>query len=177
MSPQEEKKKFQLPGNLKLHLNLFDTIVLVVALVVGLVLVWNLIRPSPQPGSGSSRAQTIRYVVQYTRWQEEDAQKIVPGTTVEDGIKNYDLGKVVSVRTVPATTLILNQQTRKYELHSVPDLVDVLVTMEAPGTFDERGVNLDSGFLLRVGETIYGRGEGYMGIGPAISIEREVTES
>lgn len=174
-----EKKPFHLPENLKLpfHLNLFDTVILALAVIVGLVLLWNLIKPAPKDGSGAPGTQTIRYVVQYYRWQEGDSSRIVPGTTVEDGIKNYRIGKVVDVKAVPATALILNQVTRKYEIHTLPGLEDVLVTMEAQGTFDDRGVNLDNGFLLRVGETIYGRGEGYMGIGPAISIEREVKPS
>ena len=170
----EKKKKPDFLKKLPIHLNLFDTVVLVVAVVVGVVLLWNLVKPEPQAGSASAKTSTIRYVVQYYRWNEGDSSKIIPGTTVEDGIKNYKLGKVVEVKAIPATTLILNETTRKYEIHTLPGLEDVLVTMEAQGTFDGRGVNLDNGFLLRVGETIYGRGEGYMGIGPAISIEREV---
>ena len=45
--------------------------------------------------------------------------------------------------------------------------------MEAPCTVSSDTLLLDGGYTLRVGATAYDRGEGYMGSGPIISIERE----
>ena len=49
----------------------------------------------------------------------------------------------------------------------------VLGTVAAPGTVTDAAVTLGGGYALRVGATMYLRGEGYMASGPVIAMERE----
>ena len=98
---------------------------------------------------------------------------IQPGDALVDTIKNYKLGNVVAVEVVPAEYQILNQESREYVLTTISGYEDALVTVEAPCTNSNDTLLLDGGYTLRVGATAYVRGEGYMGSGPIISIERE----
>ena len=90
-----------------------------------------------------------------------------------DAIKNYEIGRVVSVETVPAESLQLDHQGKSYILSELEGYEDALVTVETTCTQTEDSILLDGGYALRVGATAYVRGEGYMGSGPIISIERE----
>ena len=159
----------------RLRLNLFDAIVLIIALAVGAFVLWNALKPQAAPSSGetASPASTMRYTIRFQGLAEGNGALIQPGDALEDTIQNYALGTVVSVESVPATTQILNQETRQYVQAQIPGCEDVLVTVESPCTEDSQSLTVDGGYTLRVGTTAYVRGAGYMGSGPIISIERE----
>ena len=86
-----------------------------------------------------------------------------------DTVKNYELGTVVSVETVPAQALIQDHEDKAFVLAGIEGYEDALVTVEAPYTEGEDSLLLGGGFKLRVA---YVRGSGYMGSGPVVSIER-----
>lgn len=162
-------------GKFRLKLNLFDGIVLILALAVGAFLLWNALKPAPAASSGepASTASTVRYTVRFQRMMEGTGSLIEPGDALVDTIKNYSLGNVVSVEIVPAQSLVLNHDSREYALTTLAGYEDALITVEAPCTVSSDTLLLDGGYTLRVGATAYVRGEGYMGSGPIISIERE----
>lgn len=161
-------------GKFRLRLNLFDAIVLVAALAVGAFLLWNAFKPaSSQPSSPSSTVSTVRYTIRFQRIAEGNGSRIQVGDALVDTIKNYKLGNVVSVETLPAQSQILDHTHREYVLATIAGYEDVLVTVESPCTDSSDILLLDGGYTLRVGATAYVRGEGYMGSGPIISIERE----
>ena len=150
----------------RLRLNLFDAIVLIIALAVGAFVLWNALKPQAAPAS------TVRYTIRFQGLAEGNGALIQPGDALEDTIQNYALGTVVSVESVPATTQILNQETRQYVQAQIPGCEDVLVTVESPCTISDQYLNLNSGYTIRVGGTAYVRGPGYVGVGPVVSIER-----
>lgn len=158
----------------RLRLNLFDAIVLIIALAVGAFVLWNAFKPQAAPSSGetASPASTVRYTIRFQGLAEGNGALIQPGDALEDTIQNYALGTVVSVESVPATTQILNQETRQYVQAQIPGCEDVLVTVESPCTISDQYLNLSSGYTIRVGGTAYVRGPGYVGVGPVVSIER-----
>lgn len=163
-------------GKFRLRLNLFDGIVLIVALAVGAFLLWNAFKPAPSAPTGGETATsstTVRYVIRFQRLMEGTGSLIQPGDALVDTIKNYKLGNVVSVEIVPAQSQILDHNGREYVLADVPGYEDALVTVESTCTTSNDTILLDGGYTLRVGATAYIRGEGYMGSGPIISIERE----
>ena len=147
----------------RLRLNLFDGIVLVLALAAAAFLLWRMAKPAPAEGPVSS-ASTVRYTVRFQRWIEGSDHMVNPGD---------QLGQVVSKEVVPAVSQQLDNQGRRYVLATADGFEDVLVTVEAPCVRNDDGFVLGSNFALRVGAMAYIRGEGYMASGPIISIERE----
>ena len=162
-------------GKFRLRLNLFDGIVLIVALAVGAFLLWNAFKPAPSTAgeTTTTTSSTVRYTIRFQRLMEGTGSLIQPGDALVDTIKNYKLGNVVSVEVVPSQYQILDQEDRDYVLTTISGYEDALVTVEAPCTNSNDTILLDGGYTLRVGATAYIRGEGYMGSGPIISIERE----
>lgn len=157
----------------RLRLNLFDGIVLVLALAVGAYLFWTALKPDSSPVGDSAAASTVRYTVRFQRWIGGTGSLIQPGDKLVDNIKNFELGSAVSSEVVPAQSLQLDNNRRQYVLAGVSGYEDVLVTVESSCTESSEAITLGGGYALRVGAIAYIRGEGYMASGPIISIERE----
>lgn len=159
----------------RLRLNLFDGIVLILALAVGAFLLWSTLKPTAaQPGDNTASTATVRYTVRFQRWIEDTSALIQPGDRLVDNIKNLELGQVVSTQVVPAQALQLDHLDRAYQLTDIPGYEDVLVTVEAPCTITgTEAISVGGGYTLRVGATAYIRGVGYMASGPIVAIERE----
>ena len=155
----------------RLRLNLFDGIVLVLALAAAVFLMWRFTRPAAARGGGGPAA--VAYTGGVQRGPAGSAQAIHQGDQLADNIKNYDVGTVVSAQAVPCQSLILDQVNGEYVLADVDGYEDVLVTVESPCTVTDEAVTLGGGYALRVGATMYLRGEGYMASGPVIAMERE----
>lgn len=157
----------------RLRLNLFDGIVLVLALAVGALLVWMSLKPSAGDQGTASTASTVRYTVRFQRWPEGTSEIIEAGDKIMDNIKNYEMGTVVSYETVPAVNQVLDSVNHKYVQAEIEGFEDILVTIESPCTESDQGFILGGGYELRVGVTTYIKGEGYMASGPVVSVERE----
>ena len=98
---------------------------------------------------------------------------IQPGDVLKDNIKNYNLGTVESVEIVPATMEVVDEYNKANVRATLEGYEDALVTVVASCTEGPSSLLVDGGYTLRVNTTAYIRGEGYMGSGPIISIERE----
>ncbi|MGE4276518.1 MAG: DUF4330 domain-containing protein [Lawsonibacter sp.] len=157
----------------RLRLNLFDSIVLILALAVGAFLLWTALKPAASPVGETTSTSTVRYTVRFQRWIEGTSSLIQPGDKLVDNIKNYEMGSVVSSEVVPAESLQLDNNSRQYVLAGISGYEDILVTVESPCTESSEAITLGGGYALRVGAIAYIRGEGYMASGPIISIERE----
>lgn len=157
----------------RLRLNLFDGIVLVLALALGGILLWTNLKPDFPTGGAPAASSTVRYTVRFQKWLEGTGSLIQEGDKLVDNIKNYELGQVVSAEVVPAVSQQLDHEGRQYVQTIIPGYEDVLVTVESPCTISKESVTLGGGYSLRVGGTAYIRGEGYMASGPIIAVERE----
>ena len=159
----------------RLRLNLFDGIVLILALAVGVLLLWTALKPEPAADQPAATTSTVRYVVRFQKWMEGTGSLIEEGDKLVDNIKNYDLGQVVSTQVVPVEYQMLDHENREYVLSDLEGYEDILVTVESSCTVGDI-ILLGGGYELRVGSIAYIRGEGYMASGPIISIEREGLE-
>lgn len=157
----------------RFKLNLFDTIVLVLAFCVAAVLGYKMMKPAATEETATSSVETVRYTVQFQKMLEGTGSLIRPGDELEDTVKNYKLGTVVSTEIIPATMRVLDVERRKVVQAEIPGREDVLVLVEAPCTMGESSLLLDGGYKLRVNAPAYIRGNGYMAVGPIVSIERE----
>ena len=155
----------------RLRLNLFDAIVLIVVLLAGGVFAWLNLRSSQSDGTAAT-SQTMRYTVVFQKMAQGDSQMIQAGDALEDAIKNYSIGTVVSVETKPAVTQVLDQTKRCYVDAKLEGYEDVYVTVESACTDNGETLLLGGGYDIRVGQTAYVRGPGYMGSGPVTAIER-----
>ena len=92
-----------------LRLNLFDGIVLLLALAVGGFLLWNSRSTASVPLASSA---TVRYTVRFLNWPEENVSRIREGGLLVDNVKKYEIGRVVSYEVEPAITLLLDHERR-----------------------------------------------------------------
>lgn len=157
----------------RLRLNLFDGIVLVLALAVGAFLLWNALKPAPAANQPSASTSTVRYTVRFQKWQEGTGALVQVGDKLADNRKNYELGTVVATEVVPSEFFLLDHESREYVLTTIPGYEDVLVTLEAPCTLNDKDLSVGGGYSLKVGASTFIRGNGYFATGPIISIERE----
>lgn len=157
----------------RLRLNLFDGLVLLAALAVAALLLWMNLKPAAPTDTPAAVTQTIRYTVTFSRWAEGSSEMIEVGDILTDNIKNYEMGTVVAVETGPVETLLLDHENRQYVLSDFPGYEDVLVTVESPCTVTDEAVTVGGGYVVRVGDIAYIRGQGYMASGPIVSMEQE----
>lgn len=155
----------------RLRLNLFDAIVLIVVLLAGGAFAWLNLRSSQSDGTAST-SKTLRYTVVFQKMAQGDSQMIHSGDKLEDAIKNYSIGTVVSVETKPAVAQVLDQTQRRYVDAELEGYEDVYVTVESPCTDNGEKLVLGGGYDIWVGQTAYVRGPGYMGSGPVTAMER-----
>ena len=153
----------------RLKLNLFDGIVLILALAVGAFLVWRAVKPvAPVQSDPTS---TVRYTIRFQRWASGTSGLIQPKDQIADNIKNYEIGQVVSAQAAPALVQTVDQASRRYVWAELEGYEDVLVTVEAPCVISDESITVGGGYELRVGSKGFFRGEGYMGSGPIVAIE------
>lgn len=161
-----EQKKF------RLRLNLFDGIVLVLALAVGALLLWTAVKPEiPADEAAPSSTSSVRYTVRLQRCIPGTSELIRDGDQVADNIKNYAIGKVVDVEAVPYRRRVLDRENFRSVWAESDRYEDILLTLEAPCQITDSAITVDGGYQLRVGTTAYLRGLGYMGSGPIVAIE------
>ena len=156
----------------RLKLNLFDAIVLVLAVLAVFLLLWVLKSPSSGK-AGSTGSAAVRYTICFQRWEAGSEMVIHLGDSIADHIKNYEMGHVVSTETVPSKTLMVDQESGAFVRAELEGFEDVLVTVESACTVSDAAVTVGGGYELRVGAMGYYRGEGYMGSGPIMAIELE----
>lgn len=156
----------------RLKLNLFDCIVLVLALAVAVFVLWRAVKPEvPAAPADPAVTSRVRYTIRFQRWAEGTSGAIQPGDQIADVIKNYEIGEVVSAQAVPAEVQVVDQEKRRHVWAELEGFEDVLVTIEAPCTTSDAAITVGGGYEIRVGSSGYFRGEGYMGSGPIVAIE------
>ena len=156
----------------RLKLNLFDGIVILVALAVAAVLLYMQMKPAPTDESGAPASATMQYTVRLLETIPGTGDLVKPGDKLRDVVKNYDLGVVVSSRVMPATDSIIDEDTNSYVTAEIPGREDVEIIIEANATYGDESVLVGSGYAVRVGDEIFVRGPGYLGSGEVWAIER-----
>ena len=152
----------------RLRLNLFDGIVLVLALAVAAFLVWTALKPAAPVQADPTVQDTVRYTVRFRRWASGTSVLIQPGDQIADNIKNYEIGQVVSAEAVPALVQVLDHDNRRIVWAELEGFEDVLVTIEAPAPSPTKtppwGAAITSGWGRRPsskGRATWGAGPSY----------------
>lgn len=153
----------------RIRLNFFDAIVIVLAILVAGALLWTRLKPETVSSAGTT---SIRYTIRLQKTVKGTAELVQPGDLLEDNIKNYELGHVVSSSFQPATRAVLDQENGLYVSAAIPGYYDTDIVVETTAAVTDEAVQVGGGYTLRVGETIYVRGPGYLGSGVVYAIER-----
>jgi len=162
----EQKRGF------RLRLNLFDSIVLLLALGIAATLLWSYLAPKQVGGDLVPAAETIQYTICLHGTLSGTGALVEPGNALVDAVKNYNLGTVVSSSTAPARTSVLDEDNLILRMAEIPDREDITIVIRATATENDAQLLVDGGFEVRAGEPIYVRGPGYMGSGYITAIER-----
>ena len=141
-----------------LRLNLFDAIVITAAILVGGILLW--MRMKPAAPTAAPVAQKIQFTIMLQKTVEGTGAEVEVGDLLVDTIKNYEIGNVVSVETVPARDFAPDYEKGCYVLADVPEKEDIYITLESSAVVTDETVTVGSGYVLRVGEWVYARGPG-----------------
>ena len=160
-----EQKRF------RLKLNLFDGIVILLAVAVAAFLLWRTLKPELPVQADPAAASTVRYTVRFKRWMPGTSHVVEAGDRIIDNIKNFEVGHVVSAQVATATSQTLDVQNDRYIWMEMDGFEDLLVTIESPCVITDAAITVGGGYELRVGSTAYLKGEGYMGSGPIVAIE------
>lgn len=155
----------------RLRLNLFDGIVLLLALAAAAFLLWRAAKPDTPAQADPTASSTVRYTIRFQRWAPGSESAIQPEDRIADNIKNYEVGQVVSAQAVPALVQVADEESRRWVWAELEGFEDVLVTVEAPCTVSDAAITVGGGYEIRVGSRGFFRGEGYMGSGPIVAIE------
>lgn len=155
----------------RFKLNLFDGIVLVIGLVAVAVLGYFMLKPAA-PTEATPGVQTIRYTVRVEGAIAGTGAQIKPGHVLADSIKNYNIGTVESVETTVSRIKTFNESEQRFVYAEQQGMEDVYITVTTPATIGENAVILDGAYSLRTNAMMYIRGEGFVGYGPVVSIER-----
>ena len=122
---EQNKKAF------RLHLNLFDAIVILVAVAAAGVLLWSQIKPAAP--SAAPAAEKIQYTIVLKKTVPGTGEQVQPGDALVDVVKNYELGNVVSSETVPAKDFAIDTENGRYVLNSCLTPSIVMPLIAAPG--------------------------------------------
>lgn len=155
----------------RFRLNLFDGIVLVLALAAAAFLLWRALKPETPVQADPAVTSTVRYTIRFQRWAQGTSGAIQVNDQIADVIKNYEIGHVVSAEAVPAKVQVVDQESQRHVWAELEGFEDVLVTVAAPCTTSDAAITVGGGYEIRVGSSGYFRGEGYMGSGPIVAIE------
>jgi len=158
----------------RLRLNLFDAIVILLALAVGAFLLWTRLKPAAVTPASPTTQDTVRYTVRLQRWAPGTSALVAPDDQIADNIKNYEIGTVVAVEAVPAQMQVLDHENRKMVWAEIEGMEDVLITIEAPCTVSDESITVGGGYQVRVGALAFIKGQGYLGSGPIVALEQGV---
>lgn len=161
----EQKKE-----KMKVRLNLFDAVVLLVVLVVGAVFVWQTLQNSAN--SSTVNTQTLYYTVLLKEMKEGTDTFVQEGGRLEDAVKNYNLGVIQSKLVMPTEKQVLNHAEKTYVTSYLEGYDDVEVVVKVEAVETDSALLVDGSYELRVGNFMYLRGEGYMASGYVTKIER-----
>ena len=156
----------------RLRLNLFDGIVIVLALAVGGLLLWSRLKPAAPIPADPTVQDTVRYTVRLQRWAPGTSALVEVGDQIADNIKNFEVGRVVAVEAAPALVQVLDQDSRRVVWAELEGMEDVLITIEAPCVTSDESITVGGGYQVRVGALAFLKGQGYLGSGPIVALEQ-----
>jgi len=150
----------------KHKINLFD-IVVILFLIAAAVVGYKLLNKETV-----SEMKTIRYTIELSDNPVGFSENINVGDDITDNIKNYYMGKVVDIKTVPYTDLIPDTENGVIRESVIPDRETNILTLEAQVVESGSDFKVNGYYVVRCGLEVAAKGNGYAGRGYILDIER-----
>lgn len=154
----ENKKKFRI--------NFFDIIIIVIVACIGIGLYVFTHRDT------TLDTKQLTYKIELDGVVKGLANYVHEGDELFENTKNYSMGKVVSVETVPYSTITPDYDNNIYKDSVDPTCESVIITLNANVTETDSAYAVDGQFVVSAGTEIFVKGPGYAGEGYVIEIER-----
>jgi len=153
-------------NNKKIRVNFFDIIIIVIVACIGIGLYVFTHKDS------TLETKQLTYRIELNGVVKGLADYIHEGDVLYENTKNYKMGKVVSVETVPYSTIVPDYENNVYRDSVDPTSESVIITLNADVTETDNAFAVDGQFIVRAGTEIFVKGPGYAGEGYVIEIER-----
>ncbi len=153
-----EKKKFKI--------NIVD-IIIVVIVIAACAIGYSLTHKE-----SVVETKNIRYTVEFIDNPIGFGENIHEGDEITDNIKNYYMGKVVSVESVPYKKLIEDKEEVMWKESEIEGRETEIVTLEAPVTESGSDFKVNGYYTVKAGLEVAAKGPGYAGRGYILTVER-----
>ncbi len=113
-------------------------------------------------GQSKAAVQTtkVRYDIEVRNINKDFLDAIQPGDPIRDSVKGNNLGRVLDKAVYPASTINMDIESGRFVKEMVPDLFDVMISIEADAVVTPRDILVD-GSDIRVGKKLFVKGKGY----------------
>ncbi len=155
----------------KRRFNVVDALIIVLVLAVIAVAVWLVVwRKNVQ---NAEESFDIEYIVELRTIRDEFTDNFKVGDKLIDSASKLQLGEIIATNITPATFTGTNYETGSLAYYDYPEHSDVALTVKATATLNSDGEYLiDHGFVISVGETVYVRLPGYVGVGYCTQLKK-----
>lgn len=154
----ENKKKFKV--------NFFDIVIIAIIACIGIGLYVFTHKDT------TLETNQLTYKIELNGAVKGLADYIHEGDILYENTKNYKMGSVVSVETVPYSIIVPDYEDNVYKDSVDPTSDSVIITLNADVTETDNAYAVDGQFIVRAGTEIFVKGPGYAGEGYVIEIER-----
>lgn len=146
---EQEKKAFRF--------NIIDALITVAIVAVLAVFVMIMASSFGVNASTEKDNKTVEYTLQFKGIRAEFGDNVSVGSTVVDGQKRHNLGKVVRVLEPTAyQTEVYDEESRSMKLATNPDYITLEIVVSADGYIDDEMIFLkDSDKEIGVGTFLY----------------------
>ncbi len=150
------------------HPNFFDILIVAVILLLAAG-AWFI----SHRGDAVAKTMPRTYVLEVSGLQSGMEAPIVPGCSVTDNIRNYDIGVVTAVEEVPSLSAVFDETSGTVRQTPTPNETTLLVTIQADTVESEKNVSTKSGYDLKVGKNVSCTIGGVICSGYILEVERK----
>lgn len=148
-------------------INFFDIIIVLVVLILGAGF---YVYTHKEKALETTK---LRYTFELTDNPTGFTTLINVGDDITDNVKNYYMGKVVSVEAVPCTKITNDYTNSKIVESTVPDRENAIITVEADVTESTSDFKVNGNYVVKAGKEVSVKGNGYAGVGYILTVERQ----
>lgn len=159
----------------KFKFNLIDFIIVLCIVCAGVLAVFVLGNLKGTTGGGEAETVTLKYSVEFTKKDKTVLDEFLAAKERGDSCFVSEKEKAPAVISdviyTPAKEQTTNLRTGETGWGDIPELYDVTVVLESPGTHNNKDVIAGGSAVLKVGEEISVKGKGYAGYGFITSLD------
>ncbi len=152
--------------------NGMDLFIIIVLALIVLAAVFVLKGMNKDTSSGAEETIEIEYTVEFRALSSYATGSVKEGDIVKDPDSKQNIGSVVAVQRVPYSTIAYNESDGSVYMSEHPDFTDLLLTIRADATHNDKGY-YTGGARFLVGKYTNIWSPGFIGSGYCISI-REI---